>query len=235
MKRICSICARGGSKGVINKNIRILMGKPLIAHTILQAKEANCFDCIVVSSDSQDILNTSKEFGVDYVVQRPDEMASDQAAKLPAIQHCVRTIEETTHCEYDTIVDLDATSPLRIIDDIHKSIEMLENNLDTNNLITGTPSRRSPYFNLVELNEKGFVRRSKNLDNPIIRRQDSPKCFDMNASIYLWKRKAFYQAKTVITDETRLFVMPEERSIDIDSELDFEIVKLLMKNKELTS
>ena len=235
MKRICSICARGGSKGVINKNIRILMGKPLIAHTILQAKEANCFDCIVVSSDSQDILDISKEFGVDYVVQRPDEMASDQAAKLPAIQHCIKKIEEITHCEYDTIVDLDATSPLRIIDDIHKSIEMLENSLDSNNLITGTPSRRSPYFNLVELNEKGFVRRSKNLDNPIIRRQDSPKCFDMNASIYLWKRKVFYQAKTVITDETRLFVMPEERSIDIDSELDFEIVKLLMKNKELTS
>ena len=235
MKRICSICARGGSKGVINKNIRILMGKPLIAHTILQAKEANCFDCIVVSSDSQDILNVSKEYGVDYIVQRPYEMASDQAAKLPAIQHCVKTIEGITDCEYDTMVDLDATSPLRIIEDIHKSIEMLENSLDSNNLITGTPSRRSPYFNLVELNEKGFVRRSKNLDNPIIRRQDSPKCFDMNASIYLWKRKAFYEAKTVITDETRLFVMPEERSIDIDSELDFEIVKLLMKNKELTS
>ena len=69
----------------------------------------------------------------------------------------------------------------------------------------------------------------------IVRRQDAPPCYDMNASIYLWKRKAFYQAKTVITDETRLFVMPEERSIDIDSELDFEIVKLLMKNKELTS
>ena len=161
MKRICSICARGGSKGVINKNIRILMGKPLIAHTILQAKEANCFDCIVVSSDSQDILNISKEFGVDYVVQRPDEMASDQAAKLPAIQHCIKKIEEITHCEYDTIVDLDATSPLRIIDDIHKSIEMLENSLDSNNLITGTPSRRSPYFNLVELNQQGFVQRSK--------------------------------------------------------------------------
>ena len=235
MKRICSICARGGSKGVINKNIRILMGKPLIAHTILQAKEANCFDCIVVSSDSDDILNISKEFGVDYVVQRPVEMASDQAEKLPAIQHCVKTIEEITHCEYDTMVDLDATSPLRIIDDILKSIEMLENSLDSNNLITATPSRRSPYFNLVELNEKGFVRISKNLDNPIIRRQDSPKCFDMNASIYLWKRKAFYQAQTVLTDKTKLFVMPEERSIDIDSELDFEIVKLLMKNKELIS
>ena len=235
MKRICSICARGGSKGVINKNIRILMGKPLIAHTILQAKEANCFDCIVVSSDSQDILNISKEFGVDYVVQRPDEMASDQAAKLPAIQHCVKTIEEITHCEYDTMVDLDATSPLRIIEDIHKSIEMLENSNDANNLVTGAPSRRSPYFNLVELSNNGFVRTSKNLDSPIIRRQDSPRCFDLNASIYIWKREAFYNNKTVLTDDTSLFIMPEERSIDIDTELDFEIVKLLMKNKELNS
>jgi len=235
MKRICSICARGGSKGVINKNIRIIMGKPLIAHTILQAKKANCFDCIVVSSDSKDILNISKEFGVDYVVQRPDEMASDQAAKLPAIQHCIKEIEEITHCEYDTIVDLDATSPLRIIDDIHKSIEMLENSNDSNNLVTGTRSRRSPYFNLVELSKKGFVRTSKNLDSPIIRRQDSPKCFDLNASIYIWKREAFYHNTTVLTDDTSLFIMPEERSIDIDTELDFEIVKLLMKNKEFNS
>jgi len=235
MKRICSICARGGSKGVINKNIRILMGKPLIAHTILQAKEANCFDCIVVSSDSQDILDISKEFGVDYVVQRPDEMASDQAAKLPAIQHCVKTIEGITDCEYDTMVDLDATSPLRIIEDIHKSIEMLENSNDANNLVTGAPSRRSPYFNLVELSKNGFVRTSKNLDSPIIRRQDSPRCFDLNASIYIWKRKAFYNNETLLTEDTSLFIMPEERSIDIDTELDFEIVRLLMKNKELNS
>ncbi len=235
MRRICSICARGGSKGVKNKNIRIIMGKPLIAHTILQAKEADCFDSIVVSSDSQEILDISKEWGVDFVVKRPNEMASDQAAKLPAIQHCIRTIEELTSSEYDMIVDLDATSPLRNIDDIRKSIEMLENSKDSHNLITGAPARRSPYFNLVELNQQGFVRRSKNLDNPIYRRQDSPKCFDMNASIYIWKREAFYKNKTVLTHDTKLFVMPEERSVDIDSELDFEIVKLLMKNKELSS
>ncbi len=233
MKRICSICARGGSKGVTNKNIRMLMGKPLIAHTILQAKEADCFDLIVVSSDSLEILNISKEWGADMIVTRPEDMASDHSAKFPAIKHCVNTIEKQVHYEFDTIVDLDATSPLRSIDDIHNSLKMIENSDNSNNLVTGSPCRRSPYFNLVELNKNGFVSVSKDLNDPIIRRQDSPECFDLNASIYIWKRKAFYNNETVISSDTSLFVMPEERSIDIDSELDFEIVTLLMKNKEL--
>ena len=233
MKRICSICARGGSKGVTNKNIRMLMGKPLIAHTILQAKEADCFDLIVVSSDSLEILNISKEWGADMIVKRPEDMASDHSAKFPAIKHCVNTIEKQVHYEFDTIVDLDATSPLRSIDDIHNSLKMIENSDNSNNLVTGSPCRRSPYFNLVELNKNGFVSVSKDLNDPIIRRQDSPECFDLNASIYIWKRKAFYNNETVISSDTSLFVMPEERSIDIDSELDFEIVTLLMKNKEL--
>ncbi len=235
MRRICSICARGGSKGVLNKNIRMIMGKPLIAHTILQAKNSGCFDAVVVSSDSEEILNISKEWGVDFVVKRPIEMASDNAAKLPVIQHCIKTIEKLKSVKYDTIIDLDATSPLRNIDDIQKSIAMLESSIDSLNLITASPARRSPYFNLVELNQEGFVRISKTVDEPIYRRQDSPKCFDMNASIYIWKRKAFFNSTAVLKKDTSLFIMPEERSVDIDSELDFEIVKLLMKNKELSA
>ncbi|MDC0492538.1 acylneuraminate cytidylyltransferase family protein [Candidatus Pseudothioglobus singularis] len=233
MKRICSICARGGSKGVVNKNIRMLMGKPLIAHTILQAREANCFDLVVVSSDSLEILNISKEWGADMVVERPADLASDHSAKFPAIKHCIKTIEKKVGYQFDTIVDLDATSPLRIIDDIHNSLKMIENSDSANNLVTGSPSRRSPYFNLVELNKNGFVNVSKSLDDPVIRRQDSPECFDLNASIYIWKRKAFYNTEVVISNNTSLYVMPEERSIDIDSELDFEIVTLLIKNRDL--
>ena len=230
MKRIC---ARGGSKGVVNKNIRMLMGKPLIAHSILQAREANCFDLVVVSSDSLEILNISKEWGADMVVERPADMASDHSAKFPAIKHCIKTIEKKVGYQFDTIVDLDATSPLRIIDDIHNSLKMIENSDIANNLVTGSPSRRSPYFNLVELNKNGFVNVSKSLDDPIVRRQDSPECFDLNASIYIWKRKAFYNTEVVISNNTALYVMPEERSIDIDSELDFEIVTLLIKNRDL--
>ena len=89
----------------------------------------------------------------------------------------------------------------------------------------------SPYFNLVELGEDDIVRLSKKLDKPIVRRQDSPKCFDMNASIYVWTRQALIDFPTVFNFDTRLFVMPEERSVDIDNELDFEIVEFLMMKK----
>jgi len=233
MKRICSICARGGSKGVKNKNIRPLLGKPLIAHSILQAKEADCFDCIAVSSDSQEILDIAKKWGADYLIKRPDDMASDFSAKLPSIQHCVEETEKIIGYTVDTVVDLDATSPLRSVDDILNSIKMFEKSNNSSNLITASPSRRSPYFNLVELNDDNYVRRSKTLDTAIVRRQDSPKCFDMNASIYIWKRKSFFEKKKVLDDDTILFVMPEERSIDIDSELDFEIVEMLFQKKRI--
>jgi CMP-N,N'-diacetyllegionaminic acid synthase len=232
MKRICSICARGGSKGVKNKNTRNLAGKPLIAHSIEQAKAAGCFECIAVSSDSQEILETAKEWGADYLIKRPEELASDHAAKLPAVQHCVQETEKISGYMFDTMVDLDATSPLRNLDDILGAIKMLEES-QSSNLITASPARRSPYFNLVELNDEGFVRRSKSLDNPIFRRQDSPKCFDMNASIYIWKREAFFKNTKVLLDDTLLFIMPEERSLDIDSELDFEMVEFLIQKKDV--
>ena len=93
MKRLCTICARGGSKGLPNKNIRQMVGKPLIAHSILQAKSSGLFEAIAVSSDSKEILDISKKFGADYSVFRPKELASDTAPKLPAIQHCVNEVE----------------------------------------------------------------------------------------------------------------------------------------------
>jgi CMP-N-acetylneuraminic acid synthetase len=83
----------------------------------------------------------------------------------------------------------------------------------------------------VELGENGAVKLSKLLDKPIVRRQDSPECFDMNASIYVWQHEALFKHQTVFNTDTRLFVMPEERSVDIDNELDFEIVEFLMKKR----
>lgn len=228
MNRVCSICARGGSKGVLNKNIRSISGKPLIAHTIEAAIKSNKFQCVVVSSDSPEILDISLEWGADFIVVRPPELATDTSAKLPAIQHCISSIEKETDQNFDIIVDLDATSPLRNIKDINESLAMLENS-NSLNLITGSPARRSPYFNLVELDKNKYVRRSKELDNAIVRRQDAPDCFDMNASIYIWKKEGFFDHTKVLLEDTILFSMPEERSIDIDSELDFEIVKFLLE------
>ena len=228
--RICTICARGGSKGVKNKNIRDLHGKPLIAYSISQARDSGLFDCIAVSSDSDEILATAATWGVDYLIKRPDELATDQAAKLPVIRHCVIEVERISGQTFDVIVDLDATSPLRIPEDIERCVHLIEE-CSVSNVITGTPARRSPYFNLVEVNEQGAVQLSKELDIPVIRRQDAPKCYDMNASIYVWARQALFENARLFTRETKLFVMPEERSIDIDSEIDFDFVELLMKRR----
>jgi N-acylneuraminate cytidylyltransferase/CMP-N,N'-diacetyllegionaminic acid synthase len=180
MKRLCTICARGGSKGVKGKNLKTLLGKPLIAHSISQAKASGLFDLVAVSSDSDEILAVARAWGADHLVKRPDELATDQAAKLPVIRHCVTEVERLAGKMFETLVDLDATSPLRVPEDIRDAVELLEKS-GAGNVITAMPARRSPYFNLVELDENGIVHLSKPPRNAIVRRQDAPMCFDMNA------------------------------------------------------
>lgn len=227
MKRLCTICARGGSKGVKGKNIRPLAGKPLIAHSIEQARASGLFDAIAVSSDSQEILAIADRYGADHLVRRPDALATDTAAKLPVIRHCVAHVEQLLGRRFDTLVDLDATSPLRSQQDIAGAVALLETS-DAGNVLTAMPARRSPYFNLVEIDADGAVTLAKPLPTAVARRQDAPKCYDMNASIYVWRRAVLFDAPSLFNADTRLFVMPEERSIDIDSELDFQFVAFLM-------
>lgn len=234
MKRLCTICARSGSKGVVNKNIRVLAGKPLLAYSILQAKASRLFDAIAISSNCDEILQIAKQWGADYLIKRPDHLATDQAPKIPVIEHCLKTVEELGEQPFDVIVDLDVTSPLRLISDIGEVVELLETK-HVSNVITGTPARRSPYFNLVETNSHGIVQLSKPLAKPIFRRQDAPSCYDMNASIYAWQKEALVRSQTVFNEDTLLYIMPEERSVDIDSELDFQIVELLMKKRGNTN
>ena len=230
MSRLCTLCARGGSKGVPGKNLRMLLGKPLIAHSIEQALQSGLFEAVAVSSDSDEILDVAGRFGARVLVKRPDSMATDAAPKVPAIRHCVEEAERILNIRFDVLVDLDATSPLRLVDDIRGAVAILESR-SVPNLITAAPARRSPYFNLVELSADGFVRLSKPLGEALVRRQDSPKCFDMNASIYVWHRDAFLADPRVFYDNTVLFEMPEDRSVDIDTELDFKLVQLLMEQR----
>lgn len=237
LTRLCTICARGGSKGVKGKNVRLLLGKPLIAHSIQQAKDSGLFQAVAIDSDSEQILDIAREWGADYLIKRPDELATDQAAKLPAIRHCVSEVERLIGRNFDVIVDLDATSPLRTPNDIVQCVRLLEE-IGVSNVITGAPARRSPYFNLIEVDKQGVARLSKSLETPVVRRQDAPKCYDMNASIYVWRRESLYTNPTIFNADTSLYVMPEERSIDIDSELDFRFVEFIMndlgKNKDVT-
>ncbi len=157
-------------------------------------------------------------------------MSSDTAGKLDVIKDAFVRSEAYYGKQYDYLVDLDATAPLRSVDDIKNAFaQFLQENND--NLITAMPSRRSPYFNLVEVSVDGKVTLSKKLDSSIVRRQDAPKSYDMNASIYIWKREVLLGQKSLFLEKTGLYVMPEERSIDIDTELDFEFVEFLMRKK----
>ncbi len=229
MIRLCTICARGGSRGVKGKNIRMLSGKPLIAFTIEQARASGLFSVIALSSESDEILDVGQAWGVDEVVKRPVEMATDTAAKVPVIRHCAVETENRTGHTFDTIVDLAVTSPFRSVEDIRGAVHMLETKGITN-VGSGSPAQRSPYYNIVELDNMGRVRYSKLPDEPIYRRQDAPKCFDLNGAIYAWKRNWLLNGPDkAIGDDTLLYVMPLERSLDIDSELDFRVAELQME------
>ncbi|OIJ33259.1 MULTISPECIES: acylneuraminate cytidylyltransferase family protein [unclassified Microbacterium] len=225
--RICTITVRAGSKGVPGKNLRVVAGRPLFGHSVAQAVATGLFDEIVVSSDSEEILAQAPAFGATGVVRRPAEMATDTAGKVPAIAHAVRTTEERTGAQYDVCVDLDATSPLRTIDDIRDAVALFES-ARPESLITGAEARRNPYFNLVEEQPDGTVAVSKTPDDAVLRRQDAPRCFDMNGSIYVWRRSSLLDDQVVFFPSTILFEMPAERSIDVDSEFDFRIVEWLM-------
>jgi N-acylneuraminate cytidylyltransferase/CMP-N,N'-diacetyllegionaminic acid synthase len=231
MSLLCTICARGGSKGVANKNIRQMHGRPLIAWTIAQARASGLFDLIAVSSDSKDILRAAGDSGADLLIPRPDELATDQAGKLGAIRHAVTEAEREAGRRFDILVDLDATSPLRVPADIVAAVDLLRER-NAPNVITAMPARRSPYFNMVEVGADGMVRLAKAPPGAVLRRQDAPACYDMNASIYVWRHDDLFEDPAIFKPATALYVMPEERSIDIDSELDFKIVEMILSERQ---
>lgn len=227
---LCTICARGGSKGVKGKNTRNLLGKPLIAYTIEQAIDSKLFDHVVVSTDSDEIATVSQRYGANVFFKRDAQLASDTAGKLEVIRDAFIRSEEYYRKKFDYLVDLDATAPLRFVSDIVNAFKQFLDN-DNGNLISAMPSRRSPYFNLVEIDDNGIVSPAKKLECPVIRRQDAPKSYDMNASIYIWKRDVILNEESIFLNKTGLYIMPEERSIDIDSILDFEFIEFLMRKR----
>lgn len=233
-KIICTICARSGSQGIPNKNIKKLMGKHLLQHSIEVAINCGLFDEIVVSSDSKAYLDIAKSSGNVRLVHRPVDLAAGTVTKLGAIEHAVSETEKILNKEFDIIVDLDVTSPLRTVNDIKGAVNCyLEK--DVLSVITGSPSRRSPYTNLVELTNSGSVQVVKKGDKTLSRRQESPVCYDMNASIYVWNRSVFKNEPAVFYEDTVLYEMPIERSWDIDEPIDFEIVEFFMARNQKQS
>lgn len=230
INKICSICARGGSKGLPNKNILPLLNKPLIVHTIEHAQKSGIFDAIAVSSDSEEILYVSKKAGVEYLIKRPEEFSSDIAPKIPAIRHCVTEVEKQLNIQFNICVDLDCTSPLRSIQDIIDAVQLLNNN-NNSNIFSVTSARRSPYFDMVEQDEEGNIKPCKIGEKDFFRRQDVPLVYDLNASIYVWQRETLMNSDVLYNTHTGIYIMPNERSVEIDSQIDFFYTEMLMSRK----
>ncbi len=226
MNVLCSICGRKGSKGVKNKNLTLINNKPLIYHTIIQAKKSKLFDQIVVSTNDEKIQKKAIEFGANCWFLRSNKLSNSSAPKIPVIRDNLIKSEKYFRTKFDFIIDLDISAPLRDIIDIKKAFNIFKKN-KYDNLFSVNKSKKNPYFNMVEMRGKRIYL-SKNIKK-FYTRQQLPVVYALNASIYIWKRKALLQNNQLIGKKTGIYEMNEEKSIDIDSKFDLKLVKFLMK------
>ncbi len=225
-KRFLAIIpARSGSKGLKDKNIRMLNGKPMIAYTIESAIESNIFDDIVVSTDSEIYADIAIKYGADVPFLRPDYLSSDEATTNDVIEHTIRELEKLGKI-YDYFMILQPTSPLRTIEDIIGAVKLLfEKN--ANSVVSVCETEHSPlYMNVLDetLSMDNFL--SQNVKS---RRQELPKYYRLNGAIYLCKLDYFLEYKNLYKEKSYAYIMENKRSIDIDDELDFLIAETLMK------
>lgn len=236
MKGLVTICARGGSKGIPGKNIKVIGGKPLISYSIAVAEElaANMDIDIFLSTDAEEIKESVRSLGfpninTDYI--RPEYLASDDAGKLDAIIDVKNFSERKNNIKYDFVIDLDVTSPLRTVEDLQNAVFELFENKDAVNSFSVSPANRNPYFNMVEEGDDGFYGLCKK--GQFLTRQSAPKVYDMNASFYVFKPSFFdLNVKTVITDKTIVYEVPH-LCFDLDHLIDFEFMSYLIENKRV--
>lgn len=228
-KILCVIPARGGSKGLPGKNIKELADKPLIAYTIEHAKQSKYIDRVIVSTESYEIAQISKTFGAEIPFMRPLELAEDNAATIDVLLHAIDWMETVEKYFFDILVLLHVTTPLRTTEDVDNCIEILvDKNAD--NIFSVTEAHRNPYFNMVEVTGNGKIKLVKK--GKFTTRQSAPQVFDMNSSIYVWWKDILKKKKKVFLTGSAVYMMPKERSVDIDDNLDFRIAEMLVKAAE---
>ncbi|MDP2420232.1 cytidylyltransferase domain-containing protein [Sediminibacterium sp.] len=236
MKILITICARGGSKGIPGKNIKLINQKPLIAYSIEQANRlADKFTIkLALSTDDSAIKMKAAEFGLYTDYLRPQNLASDIAGKVETIKDLLLYEERLAGHKYDFILDLDVTSPLRTLEDLEKSLELMISSPSAKTLFSVNNATRNPYFNMVEVNQSGFYSLVKtNPDGSVMTRQSAPKVYELNASFY-WYRRSFFDAnfKSVITDKSLIYPM-EHICFDLDHPIDFLFMEYLLQNNKL--
>jgi len=221
-----AIFARGGSKGVLRKNVRILGGKPLIAHAIEAARASTLIDQVIVSTEDQEIAQIAQSWGADVPFMRPAELARDDSPEWHAWQHALRTLALSDERPIDVLVSIPTTAPLRAVEDIDACIRLLLKT-DADIVVTITPAQRSPYFNMVAL-ENDCVRLVIPPAREIHHRQASPPVFDMTTVAYAARPEFVLRASGLFEGKVQAVIVPRERALDIDSEFDLRIAEFLL-------
>ncbi|BCL60664.1 acylneuraminate cytidylyltransferase [Desulfomarina profundi] len=223
------ICARGGSKGVPGKNIRKLAGIPLIGHAILKAMEVENISEVFVSTDSDEIAEVARKYGAIVPFRRPEYLAEDDSPEWKVWQHAVRYLQDNYGKPFFGMVVIPATAPLRSAEDIRRCVETFEEN-DCDCVITVTEAHRSPYFNMVLTTEDGYSHLVIEREEHVFRRQDVPVVYDMTTVAYVVHPEFVLSAENIFSGKVKHVVIPVERALDIDTELDFKIAEFLLKS-----
>ena len=243
MNLLFTLCGRAGSKGVKGKNARDFLNVPLVWYSMANIaiyKECYCTDHeidIVLNTDSEDLIHLVKQVkDLDVAILRRDaSLGGDKVPKVAVILDCLTRSETLFEKNYDMVIDLDITSPLRTVQDIKNAIDKKASRQDVDVVYSVAPSRRNPYFNMVK-EENGFF--CKAIPSNFTTRQEAPTFYDMNASIYAYSPDALKNKEqaTFFNSGCDAVVMADTGILDIDSEEDYElmqvIAKYLFENKE---
>lgn len=236
MTGICVISARGGSQGVPGKNIRPVLGKPLIAWSIEQALAAPEVDRVVVSTDSPEIAAAARQAGAETPFVRPEYLSNNEAGKFQVWQHALATCETHYGETFDFFLDLDCTNPLRNVSDISAAIKQFRESRPrgVDAVFSICEARKNPYFNVVEKDQDGSLTVCKKGSdgNWIVRRQEAPDVFEHVASIYVLDPEYLKSdATNLLSGRTEGYLIAPEKAFDLDSQLDFELIEFFLRKK----
>lgn len=231
MNATAFIFARGGSKGLPGKNVRLLGGKPLIAWSIEHALAVKRIGRVIVSTDSEKIAAVAREYGAEVPFVRPAELARDDSPEWLAWRHALNYLLDSDGALPEAMVSAPATAPLRLPLDIENCLDEYEKG-DADMVITVTDAHRSPYFNMVKANADGTVGLVIPPQSAIARRQDAPAVYDMATVAYVVRPEFVMTHNATFEGRVRAVHVPTERSIDIDTLLDFQIAECLFNARE---
>ena len=230
MKYVALICARGGSKGLPGKNIKKLGGTPLIGWSIKVAKRIERVSRVIVSTDSEEIAEIALEYGAEVPFMRPKDLALDDSPEWLVWRHAINYLESRQGEKIEGLVVLPATAPLRSIEDVNDCIDEFEKG-EVDPVITVSEANRSPYFNMIVNDKKGYSSLVIQLKKGIVRRQDAPKVYDMTTVAYVVNTNFVKKFDGIFEGMVKSVVVPPERAIDIDTMLDFKIAEYLILNR----